>query len=388
MPRAPHFAARLEALGGSVFERHLPRIRGAATRPVKLHIGDSADPPNHGLPLDDAFCEIHAHWYQYPATTGVRRMRYALAEFHDREHDLATETDQILVTAGATNALAATVQAVIDPGDEVLVPTPSWPFFRGMVTMAGGTVRELPFYTLERPIDALNALEDAIGPKTAALYLNTPNNPSGRVLDAATRRAVTDLAARHGLWLLSDEAYDGMAYDGRTTRPLALFASQPETVISTFTFSKIHRFAGLRLGWIRADAEVVRRIDRAMVHTVYSASSLAQEMMLEPVRTRRDWAPAVLADLQVRRDGFLAALDLDTQPCEGTYFAFLDAAPFLDAGRNLDDVIVESLEEHVLVAPGGDFGADYGTWIRACFAAEARPTVEDAARRLRRVLTR
>lgn len=387
MPRAPEFSARLDALGGSVFERHLPRIRAAATRPTKLHIGDAADPPNHPLPLDAHFRETNAHWFQYPNTAGVRRLRFALAEYHAAEHGLGTDADEILVTAGATNGLAATVQALVDPGDEVLVLTPSWPFFRGMVTMAGGVVRELPFYTLDDPASAMTALEDAIGPRTVAIYLNTPNNPSGRVLDAPTRRLLTDLATRHGLWVISDEAYDGMAYDGRTTPPLALYASQPEFVISTFTFSKIHRFAGLRLGWIRAHPDVVRHVDRALVHTVYSASSLAQEMMIEPVRTRRQWAPAVRNDLEVRRDAFVATLDLPIRPCEGTYFVFFDASSYCTKGRNLDDLLVECLEEGVLVTPGGDFGADFDTWIRACFAAEPRRTVEEAARRLRRVLT-
>lgn len=388
MPRAPRFASRLDSLGGSVFERHLPRIRAAATRPAKLHIGDSADPPNHALPLEENFREIHSHWYQYPNTTGVRRLRFALAEYHTNEHELATDADQILVTAGATNALSATVQALVDPGDEVVVLTPSWPFFRGMVTMAGGIVRQVPFYTRDDLAEAVATVEAAISPRTVAIYVNTPNNPSGRVLDATTRRALTDLADRHDLWVISDEAYDGMAYDGRTTTPLALFGSRSERVISTFTFSKIHRFAGLRLGWVRAAEEVVHHLDRALVHSVYSASSLAQEMMLEPVRNRRRWAPAVRADLEVRRDAFVTALGLPVSPCEGTYFVFFDAAPYLGAERNLDDLLVECLDEGVLVAPGGDFGDDYGTWIRACYAAESRPTVEDAARRLRDVLVR
>ena len=218
------------------------------------------------------------------------------------------------------------------------------------------------------------------------IYLNSPNNPSGRVLDTSTLRQLTDLAARHDLWVISDEAYDGMAYDDRATPPLALVASQPERVIATYTFSKIHRFAGLRLGWARAAADVIEAIDRALVHTVYSASSLAQEMMIEPVRTRRQWAPAVRADLEVRRDAFVANLDLPVRPCQGTYFVFFDASNFLRRDRNLDDLLVECLDEGVLVAPGGDFGTGFENWIRACFAAEPRPTVEDAARRLRRVL--
>ncbi len=388
MPRAPHTAARLEGLGGSVFERFLPRIREKRPRPTKLHIGDAADPPTYDLPLDPEFRRDRAHWFQYPNTAGIGRLRRALADHHRSVHGLDTEPDQILVTSGATNALSSAMQALIDPGDEVIVPTPSWPFVRGMVRMAGGIVREIPFYTSGARDEGLQRIEDAIGERTAAVYVNTPNNPSARVLDVVTRRALLEIAEGHGLWVISDEAYDGMAYDGRTTHPLALYSSRPETVLSVYTFSKIFRFAGLRLGWLRAAAPMVGSVDRALVHSVYSASSLAQELVLDPVRQFGRWSTSVAADLQARRDLFVGTLDLPIEPCEGTYFVFFDAAPFCDRGRNPEDLIVECLDEGVLVAPGGDFGTDYGSWMRACFAAESRDAVEDAARRLRRVLAR
>jgi len=386
MPRAPQTAARLEGIGGSVFERLLPRIRERTPRPTRLHIGDAADPPAYELPLDPDFREDRAHWFQYPNTAGIGRLRRALADHHRSVHGLDTEPDQILVTSGATNALSSALQALVDPGDEVIVPTPSWPFFRGMVRMSGGVVREVPFYTTEVRTDGLQRIEATIGERTAALYLNTPNNPSSRVLDAATRRAILEIAERHDLWVISDEAYDGMAYDGRATHPLSLYSARPENVLSVYTFSKIFRFAGLRLGWIRAAAPVIPSVDRALVHSVYSASSLAQELVLDPVRQFTRWSAGVSADLQSRRDLFLGTLDLPVEPCEGTYFAFLDAAPFCRRGRNPEDLIVECLDAGVLVAPGSDFGTDYGSWIRACFAAESRDAVEDAARRLRRVL--
>ena len=388
MPRAPYTASRLEGLGGSVFERFLPRIREATTRPVKLHIGDAADFPEHPYALEPGFVDAHPHWHQYPNTAGVSRLRRALADYHTDVHGLPTSPDQILVTTGATNALATIAQALLDPGDEVLVPTPSWPFFRGTVRLAGGVVREVPLYTSAARRDALERIEAAIGPRTAAIYLNTPNNPSARVLEGESLGALLDLARAHDLWVISDEAYDGMAHDGRTTPPLVTGRNDTDRFVSTYTFSKIHRAAGLRLGWIRTEAPLVPTMDRALVHLVYSASTLAQELVLDAVRTRTEWAPRVLEDLGVRRDAFLEAFGLPAEPCEGTYFAFFDASPFLPRHRNLDDLLVECFDAGVLVAPGADFGADYATWLRVCYAGEPLDTVVDAARRLRAVLTR
>lgn len=383
MPRAPHFAQRTRELTGSVFEALLPRLRARGDF-VKLHIGDSHRPPFAPIAVERAHLEAFPHALQYPATQGVGRLRAALAEVHAREHALSTTAEQVLVSAGATQALSAIVLALVDPGEEVLVPTPSWPFFRGMVPLAGGTVRELPLYDRLDTLDVAAALEDAIGDRTVAIYLNSPNNPSGRVLDDAQRRAVLAVARRRGLWVVSDEAYDGLAFDGRATPPLAVESDGPD-VLSVFTFSKLHLLAGLRLGWVRGDARAIETLNRVSVHQVYSASALAQTLVLDAVRTRAEWATGVRAWLESTRDDFVQALGAGIAPPQGTYFVFFDTTPYL-RGRTPMQLVEACLDAGVAVTPGGDFGRDYASWMRLCFAAETRERALDGARRLRRQL--
>lgn len=197
-----------------------------------------------------------------------------------------------MLTCGACNALNISAMGLLDPGEEVLVLTPCWPFFPGMVRLAGGVVVEAPFYSrlYQAPdLDIAEYLERFITPKTAALYLNTPNNPSGKVLNRTQLEAVADLVQRHHLWLLSDEAYDGMTFDGRAHHSIASFPGMFERTLSIFTFSKVYMFAGLRLGYIAAPERFLKQLNKMMVHQLYSPSTLAQQMMVEPVRTRETW---------------------------------------------------------------------------------------------------
>jgi aspartate/methionine/tyrosine aminotransferase len=223
--------------------------------------------------------------------------------------------------------------------------------------------------------ELVRRIEAALTPRTVLLYLNTPNNPSGSLMDEASCRALVELASRHGLWVISDEAYDGMAFDGRQTPTLARL---DPTVIAVSTFSKMHRAAGLRVGWIRADEGLVAAATRVATFQNYSASAAAQSMVEPAVRTRAQWQPAVRAGLQERRDRFLEAVGLDLTPPAGTYFVFMDLSRWMDDADGREAAIALH-ERGVLVTPGVEFGKDYDTWIRACFASEALERTLEAA---------
>ena len=382
MPRHPRHSSRAETVLAGSFGRAPAADMGNM---IRLHIGDSAEPPGAEFPLAPELGEVSPWWYRYPAPRGTGRMRRALAGYYTGHHSLATSPEQILVAPGATAALNAIVHLVCDPGEEVLVPTPVWPLLPGMVRLAGGVVREVPLHDAVSdlaPGEIRQRLESGVGDRTVAVYLNTPNNPAGTLMDEAAQRAVLEVAREHDLWVISDEAYDGMAFDGRTTPTLAALAPDDERVIVVSTSSKMHRAAGLRLGWVRAAAGFVDRVTRVATFQVYSASALAQELVEPTVRTRGDWSAAVLADLQDRRDRFWAALQLDVPPPAGTYFAFLDLRPWLGADADGAGACGELLDQGVCVTPGAEFGGDYRGWIRACFASEDADSTESAAERI------
>jgi aspartate/methionine/tyrosine aminotransferase len=387
MPRHPHLAQRSARITGSVYEKFRPLMAAQGDNLVALHIGDSYAPPPYALPIDDAFLRAHPGSNRYCDTFGIPALRDVLATRLRDVNQIPLAREHVLVTNGATNALSATVQTLVDPGDDVMILAPHWPFFRGMVRAAGGGVIDVPFYT-DVGDDASrieNLLERRLTPSTVAIYLNSPNNPSGKVLTREQLTAVAGFARAHDLWLISDEAYDGMTYDGRAHISPASFLDTLERSVSVFTFSKVYMFAGLRLGYAVAGADVIKAINKAMVHQLYSPSTLAQEMMVEPVRTHDAWASQFVREYQATRDRVAAALRFDAPLPDGAYYFFFPIDKYL-RGRSVTDVVNECLKAGVSVAPGEDFGAAYQNWLRICFAGEAPDRVMTGVERVNRVL--
>jgi len=370
MPRYPSYAKRTERIGGSVFETFREKMAARGDRLAALHIGDSYQPPPYALPIDATFTRAHAGFNRYCDTFGVSDLRAALVRKLGEDNAVDAGLHNILITAGATNALSITAQALLDAGDEVIVLAPYWPFFRGMVRMAGARVVEVPFYTrLQKnpPADVTAMLAPYVNERTAAVYLNTPNNPSGVVLTREEVGAVATFARQNNLWLISDEAYDGMTFDGREhVSPASLDGMRARTV-SIFTFSKVFMFAGLRLGYAVSDGATVGVLNKTMVHQLYSPSTLAQQMMVEPVRTRMQWHTKFVEECANTRDRLAERLAGMAPVPGGAYYFFFDVAPYL-RGRAFDEFVAACLDADVAVAPGGDFGADFATWIRVCFA--------------------
>jgi aspartate/methionine/tyrosine aminotransferase len=269
-----------------------------------------------------------------------------------------------------------------------MVLSPYWPFFRGMVRMAGGNVVEVPFYTVlydDPGADVISLLEGGLTDKTVALYLNSPNNPSGKVLDGAQLARVRDFVRQHDLWLISDEAYDGMTFDGREHVSIGSLPDMFERTLSIFTFSKVYMFSGLRLGYVVSGEPAIRTINKTMVHQLYSPSTIAQQIMVEPVQTRMEWREAFVNHSQELRDMFLERMHISPQVPDGAYYLFFSLEPYL-AGRTYDEVFDACMDAGVSVAPGEDFGADFGNYIRICFAGEPPPRLEQAIERLNEVL--
>lgn len=388
MPRHPDFAARSARITGSVYEKFRPRMAAQGDNLVALHIGDSYASPPYPLPIDDDFLRTRPGVNRYCDTFGIPALRDALAIRLRDVNGIPVTRNHVLMTAGATNALSATVQTLVDPGDDVMILAPHWPFFRGMVRAAGGGVIDVPFYTVLEGGETAgieNMLERSLTKSTVAIYLNSPNNPSGRVLTREQLAAVAGFARAHDLWLISDEAYDGMTYDGREHVSPASFHDTLDRCVSVFTFSKVYMFAGLRLGYAVAGESVIRAINKSMVHQLYSPSTLAQQFMVEPVRTHDAWAVRFVREYEATRDRVAKALRFDAPLPEGAYYFFFSVEKYLH-GRSVTDVVNECLDAGVSVAPGEDFGAAYSNWLRICFAGESPERVMTGIERLNRVL--
>lgn len=376
MPKFPQPSARVEDITGSIFEKYAPRIAAQGDEVVRLHIGDTYLLQNR--PETNRYCN----------TFGIEPLRDALAEKLREDNGLPAGCDNILVTCGATNALSVSVMSLVNPGEEALVLSPAWPFLFGMVKLAGGQVTDVPFYIelARRPaLDIASYLAQFTSEKTAVICVNTPNNPSGKVLSLEQLRQIADFAEERNLWIISDEAYDGLTFDGRPQISIGSLPGMFERTLSVFTFSKSFMFAGLRLGYVAAAPETIRRLNKMMVHQLYSASTIAQEMMLEPVRTRGDWLPEVRRHYQRLRDIAVETLALEIEKPEAGYFAFFSIHDFLQ-GRDYWEVVDACIDGGVSIAPGNSFGARYGQHIRICFTGEPEARLRLGIQRLNGIL--
>jgi aspartate/methionine/tyrosine aminotransferase len=388
MPKFPRFSTRSEFMPGSVYERFRDHFKIHGKDMLKLHIGDTYQQPVYPLPIAKVFTEQFPDFNRYCHTFGIDALRKALAAKVTADNGLNVSRDHILVTSGATNALSASTMGLIDAGEEVIVLTPCWPFYPGMVRMAGATVVEVPLYMtlFERPdFDIASFLERFVTERTAALYMNSPNNPSGKVLNLPQFRQIAEFAERYNLWIISDEAYDTLTFDDREHISIATLPGMTERTLTVFTFSKIFMFAGLRLGYLVAPPDALQQVNKAMVHELYGAGTMAQQMMIAPVETRQRWMKEVRSEYQRMRDLTMDTLKIRAFAPEGTGFVFFDLSPYLQ-GRTFWEVVEALLDRGVSVAPGEDFGRDFATYVRLCFTGEPPDRIAEAMRRIHEVL--
>jgi aspartate/methionine/tyrosine aminotransferase len=388
MPRYPDYADRVQRIPASVFEKFRSKMKEKGPYLVRLHIGDTYMHPQYPLPIDADFLKRQPYFNRYCNTFGVEKFRRVLAQKLREDNHFSIDENHILTTNGATNALSAGVFSLINPGEEMMVLTPCWPFFPGMVSMADATVVEVPFYIqLYDDPDLLieSYLDQFYSDRTAAIYLNTPNNPSGKVLNRQQLQQIADYARRRKLWIISDEAYDGLLFDEREHLCIGTLPGMLSQTVSIFTFSKSFMFAGLRLGYLVSGQETVNAINKIMVHQLYSPSTLSQYMMVEPVKKRDTWVPKLCQEYQNLRDMFVNKLKQSVRSPEGTYFLFFPIGRYLN-GRSYWQVIEDLLEAGVSVAPGEDFGKGFEEYIRICFTGESPERLETAIDRINQII--
>ena len=322
---------------------------------------------------------------QYPPMRGLPELRAAIAGWYAREQGLAVASEEIVVTSGGTEALAASILALVRPGDEVILVQPLYDAYLPLVQRAGGTVRLVslapPEWTL--PLDQLEA---AITAKTRLLILNTPNNPTGTMLDRAALEAVGLLAQRHDFFVLCDEVWEAMLYDGAAhVSPLAIPALR-DRAIKVGSAGKIFSLTGWKVGWVVAAPPIAAAIaDRHQFLTFTTATPL-QWAVAEGLALPGDWFAAHRARYAQARErlvGGLAAAGFQLLPAQGTWFVIADLAA---SGRPTDDAaLAERLirEAGVASIPVSAFYAQAPQrgYLRLCFA-KADATLDEAAERL------
>jgi aspartate aminotransferase len=369
-------------------------------RPFRLDQGDvSFDAP---ASLKDALIRgIAENRTHYVQTTGIPPLLEQLAaKLRDRNHVPVEQTDEVMVTSGGIHGLYSICQGLLDPGDEVLLPDPEWPPGAGNVLAARGVPVGYPMYESRGWRPDFDEIASLITPRTRAIYLNSPHNPTGGILTRADLERVADIARERDLWVISDEAYEHILFDGREHVSIASLPGMYERTIPFYTFSKSYAITGLRLGYLAVrDPKVRERVRKVLFYTVSNTSSLIQYGGLGAMLGSQDVVAGFQRELAVRRDLFYTGIKqaahgvLSGDPPSGAFYAFMRIdpdwrSPLPDASPSLSWAITEFLIKRGRIGcvPGVDFGLHGEGYIRFCFARE-RQELEGALESMAAVLT-
>ena len=370
MPRHPEVAPSVAAIPGSVYSRLANRLAQFDGEVYPLHVGDTWMEPAEGCRMEDLTVAEHPGMHRYAPPQGRPDLLAAIAGRVERRMGVPTTPEEVLVAAGATGALGAVAGAILAPGDEVLLLAPYWPLISGIVRSFHGTPVPVPFLgAADSPETAVAAVAERLTPRTVALYLNTPNNPTGKVIPPAWIAALVAWAAAHGLWILADEVYEDYVYLG--THAYSRWLA-PERTFSIHSFSKAFGMAGNRCGYVVGPAATMGELRKISTHTFYSTPTASQISARRALGGPGDRWIAAARDAY-RSLGEAAAARLGVSPPEGSTFLFLDVADRLDQ-RGLEGFLEDCGDRGLFLAPGPSFGP-YPTHVRVCFTAAAPEVV-------------
>jgi aminotransferase len=325
----------------------------------------------------------------YTSNYGTFELRKALATHLERlygvGYDPATE---LLITVGASEAVDLALRATCDPGDEVILHEPSYVAYVPAVVFAGGVVRHVATrFEDDFALDPA-AVEAAITPRTKALFLGYPCNPTGAVLPEAVQDELAAIAVRHDLLVYADEIYDRLAYGSYRHRAMSALPGMRERTILMGGFSKAYAMTGWRVGWVAAPAGILEGIVKVHQYGIMSAPTTAQDAALMALREGEPDVERMRAEYDRRRrlivDG-LNAMGLDTFEPRGAFYAF----PKIGSTGLDDETFTEKLlmEERVAVVPGSAFGPSGAGHVRMCYATSYEQ-LEEALRRIGRFVER
>jgi len=324
----------------------------------------------------------------YTSNSGILELRRALSRHLKRLYgvDYDPETE-LLMTVGVSEALYLALTAILEPGDEVVVPQPCFVAYTPEVVFAGGTPVTIATRVEDNFQVTAEEVERALTPKTKALLIGYPNNPTGAVMSRENMAQIGQLAEKHDLLVISDEIYDRLVYDGAHVCFAALPGMRERTILLG-GFSKDYAMTGWRLGYAAAPPDLLVAMRKIHQYTIMSAPTTAQVAALEALETGEKFVQDMVAEYDRRRKllvGGLNTLGLDCFEPKGAFYAFPSVAK---SGLD-DDVFAETLlkEEEVAVVPGSAFGESGRGFVRLCYAT-AYEKIGEALNRMERFMRR
>jgi aspartate/methionine/tyrosine aminotransferase len=322
----------------------------------------------------------------YTHNLGIPELREALAKYLSRLHT-GIEPDEVAVTTAGVNALMIASQLVVDPGDRVVQVVPLWPNLQEIPKILGATVETVPLrFAQDWKLD-LDQLLDALRPGTKALYLNSPNNPTGWTVSAEDQKAILEHCRRHGIWIFADDAYERLYYGEEGVAPSFLdIASKEDRLISANTFSKSWLMTGWRLGWLVVPASLTADLGKLIEYNTSCAPVFVQRAGIAAVKEGEPVIARTRYRFRKARDFLISELRniprVEVAVPTGTMYVFFKVDGMKDSLAFCKKLVRET---GLGLAPGSAFGPDGEGFVRWCFAA-SEEKLADGVARLRRAL--
>jgi len=350
---------------------------------IHLELGEPDFHP--AAPVVDAVRAAVANGHdRYVATRGIPQLRSAIAEYLKRTRNLDIAPEQVLVAPGCKMALSLAMMALIEPGDEVLYPDPSFPIYPSFTRGLAG--KAVPYALREKNQfqPDLQEIASKITPKTRMLIFNSPNNPTGTVFTEATIAGIAELAKKHDLWVIADEIYARILFRGEYKSIWAL-PGMPERTVIIDGFSKSFAMTGWRLGYAVAQKHIIDALDLLVLNTFTCTAEFSQWAAIEALKDETNAVPAMVEEYRKRRDLFVSRLNkipgFRCQIPDGAFYAWVSIE---DTGKPAEEVQKILLEEvGVAGIAGAAFGGEGKSYLRFSLVS-ATNHLEDALDRIQR----
>lgn len=322
---------------------------------------------------------------RYTPNLGFPEFRKALAVKLNQKNKISVTPEEVVVTSGGTEALFFAFYILINPGDEIIIPDPGFVAYESQVYFAGGTPVHFPLRGENNFHLGLEELKNYITPKTKVILINSPSNPTGAAFNEEELLAIAQLAQEKDLFVISDELYEDIVYDGREHISIASFPGMKERTISIFGFSKSYAMTGWRLAYLAAPLDLVKEIVKLLQNTAVCTNSIAQRAGLSAIQGSQDCVKEMFAAYNERRNVLTEGLNeikgLSCYAPEGTFYAFVNIK---ETGMTSEELSMYLLEEcKVVTVPGTAFGRQGEGYIRLSFATSLED-IKEGIKRIKR----
>lgn len=379
------FASRIDRIEPSItlaLDERAKTLRAAGRDVISMAVGEP-DFPAPALVQSAAIQKVQSGDVRYTPAAGTPSLRKAVAEHLTRSRGSPYVAEEITICHSAKHALSGAIFALIEAGDEVLVPLPAWASYFDLVRCAGGTPVLVPPDRRDGVRPDFAALARAVTPRTRALMINSPNNPSGYVFTPEEIEGVARLALEHDLWILSDEIYRSLVYEGgEAASPAACSREARARTAIIDGASKAFAMTGYRIGFLAAPAPLAAAVAKLHSQMTGSPNAVSQHAFEAGLRTHAPEMDAMRRAFGERRDFLLKGLAQLGLPCatpRGAFYAFPDVSAHLDGRGSVGfcDALLEA--QDLVLIPGVAFGVD--THVRLSYAL-SKETIQEALRRL------